>query len=44
MMKMNSEELAVVGYNEEGNIVQISGQFKAGDCKEYFDALKKNFS
>jgi len=43
MMKTTSEELAIVGYSADNNIVQITGQFKAGNCKDYFDALKKNF-
>ena len=28
--------------NDNGEIKAISGQFKAKECKAYFDALKEN--
>ena len=38
------EEIGVFGYNEQGQIVRMGGQFKAKECKAYFDALKENMS
>lgn len=42
MMKMNKEELAILGYNDKGNLIMMGGQFKAKNVRQYFDDLKKN--
>jgi len=42
-MNTTKEEFAVAGFNETGDIVQLSGQFRAGDSKEYFKGLRDNF-